>query len=79
MKTIIPPKLTSATRLTPLELNHIHFSNKRTVLTPAQLERIASASKTANQDASSSGDEASDAEYQKDADKGLNDKTIYFF
>lgn len=62
MKTIIPPKLTSATRLMPLELNHIHFSNKRTVLTPAQLERMASAAKTANQDTPSSGDEAPDAD-----------------
>ena len=40
-KQIKRPQLTSAVRLTAREMNDIHFSHKRTVLTPAQLEKIA--------------------------------------
>ena len=40
-KQIERPQLTSAVRLTAREMNDIHFSHKRTVLTPAQLEKIA--------------------------------------
>ena len=34
MKTINKPELTSARRLTASEMNNIHFSSRRTVLTP---------------------------------------------
>lgn len=42
MKTISKPSLQSARSLTPPEMNRIHFSAQRTVLTPRLLARIAS-------------------------------------
>lgn len=40
---IIPhPKLDSARQLSPMELNKIRFSQKRTILTPAILDKFAS-------------------------------------
>ncbi len=47
MKTISKPTLQSARSLTPPEMNHIHFSAQRTVLTPQLLARIASQTSTA--------------------------------
>lgn len=47
MKTISKPSLQSARSLTPPEMNHIHFSAQRTVLTPQLLARIASQTSTA--------------------------------
>lgn len=42
MKQILYPDLTSARILTPLELNGIHFSNARVVITPQELHNEAS-------------------------------------
>lgn len=42
MKTIPRPQLKSAVRLTAREMNDLRFSQKHTVLTPAQLEKLAS-------------------------------------
>jgi hypothetical protein len=42
MKTISKPSLQSARSLTAPEMNRIHFSAQRTVLTPQLLARIAS-------------------------------------
>ena len=42
MKTISKPSLQSARSLTAPEMNRIHFSAQRTVLTPRLLARIAS-------------------------------------
>lgn len=43
MKRIIRPQLTDAVKLTARELNDMCFSQKHTVLTPEQLEKIAKA------------------------------------
>ncbi len=51
MKTISKPTLQSARSLTPPEMNHIHFSAQRTVLTPQLLARIASQTSTAKKKA----------------------------
>lgn len=51
MKTISKPSLQSARSLTPPEMNHIHFSAQRTVLTPQLLARIASQTSTAKKTA----------------------------
>lgn len=42
MKIIKRPELRSATVLTPLQLNKVHFSGKHTKLTPEVLERTTS-------------------------------------
>lgn len=47
MKTISKPSLQSARSLTAPEMNRIHFSAQRTVLTPRLLARIASQSSAA--------------------------------
>ena len=41
MKRIVKPELTDAKELSPLELNKYRFSDKHTVLTPDQLEKLA--------------------------------------
>lgn len=41
MKRIVKPELTDAKVLSPLELNKYRFSDKHTVLTPDQLEKLA--------------------------------------
>lgn len=41
MKKIPRLKLTDAEKLSALDLNKIHFSDKRTILTPETLEKIA--------------------------------------
>ena len=41
MKKITRPQLPDAVKLTPRELNDMRFSQKRTVLTPEQLEKLA--------------------------------------
>ncbi len=41
MKKITRPQLTDAVKLTPRELNDMRFSQKHTVLTPEQLEKLA--------------------------------------
>ena len=43
VKTISKVNLPGARKLSPLEMNGIHFSPKRTILTPEQLEKLASA------------------------------------
>lgn len=47
MKKIVRPELKSAVKLTPREMNDIRFSRKHTVLTPAQLEKLAAGSNEA--------------------------------
>lgn len=42
MKKIIRPQLKSAVRLSAREMNQLRFSLKHTVLTPQQLEKLAS-------------------------------------
>ena len=41
IKTIPRPEIEGARKLGPLDLNRYHFSDKRTVLTPARLEAMA--------------------------------------
>ena len=41
---ITRPELKSATTLSPMELNRLRFSDKKTLLTPARLARKATAS-----------------------------------
>lgn len=41
MKKITRPDLTGAVRLTPAEMNKIHFAGNRTPLTPKQLRELA--------------------------------------
>lgn len=38
---ITRPELKSATTLSPMELNRLRFSDKKTLLTPERLERMA--------------------------------------
>lgn len=40
MKKIPEPRLESASDLTPMEMNSIHFGGNRTPLTPGQLEHL---------------------------------------
>lgn len=40
---ITRPELKSATTLSPMELNRLRFSDKKTLLTPERLERMATA------------------------------------
>lgn len=41
MKKITQPDLTGAVRLTPAQMNKIHFAGNRTPLTPEQLREMA--------------------------------------
>lgn len=41
MKKINQPDLTGATRLTPAQMNKIHFAGNRTPLTPEKLRELA--------------------------------------
>ncbi len=54
MKTISKPSLQSARSLTAPEMNRIHFSAQRTVLTPRLLARIASQTSAAKKAADGS-------------------------
>lgn len=60
MKTITKPQLRSARRLSASEMNNIHFSSQRTLLTPEMLS--ASAVDTAAPLPSSSGSKAADTD-----------------
>lgn len=44
IKNIPRPELPGAVRLTAIQLNALHFQEKRTLLTPAQLEKLAASS-----------------------------------
>lgn len=47
---IIPhPALDSARKLSPMELNNIKFSQKRTILTPAMLDKLAAKASSADE------------------------------
>lgn len=43
MKQIVRPNLKNAVRLTPREMNELHFSQKHTILTPDKLKKASKA------------------------------------